>query len=158
MIYIQIPEKYDAAGFLTLAKGDTPIHCLADNIYGVRPDHIKILKRKRIPFKKRRVSHAGDHADGAQGGVQHAIFPAGIEAQHKQQVKPNDEILEVQTVRGLERVEVQDHGRKTDGQQCRDGFALTEPAAQQRSRAQKSNKVQGQPHIFYREERKAYRW
>ena len=52
MVYIQIPEKYDAAGFITLAKSGTPIHCLADNIYGVRPDHIKILKRKRIPFKK----------------------------------------------------------------------------------------------------------
>ena len=52
MVYIQIPEKYDAAGFLTLAKSGTPIHCLADSIYGVRPDHIKILKRKRIPFKK----------------------------------------------------------------------------------------------------------
>ena len=30
----------------------TPVYCLAGNIYGVRPDHIKILRRKRIPFKR----------------------------------------------------------------------------------------------------------
>ncbi len=52
MIYIQISEKNDAMGFLALAKSGTPIYCLADNIYGVRADHIKILKHKRIPFKK----------------------------------------------------------------------------------------------------------
>ena len=52
MIYIQISEKNDAMGFLALAKSGTPIYCLADNIYGVHADHIKILKHKRIPFKK----------------------------------------------------------------------------------------------------------
>lgn len=52
MIYVQIPEKHDAIGFLALAKSGTPVYCLAGNIYGVRADHIKILKRKRILFKK----------------------------------------------------------------------------------------------------------
>jgi hypothetical protein len=52
MIYIQIPEKHDAKGFLLLAKSGTPVSCLADNIYGVTPDHIRMLKRKRITFKK----------------------------------------------------------------------------------------------------------
>ena len=52
MIYIHIPEKYDARGFLVLAKSGTSVYCLAENIYGVHPDHIKILKGKRIPFKK----------------------------------------------------------------------------------------------------------
>ena len=52
MIYVQIPEKHDAKGFLALAKSGTPVYCLAENIYGLRTDHIKILKRKRIPFKK----------------------------------------------------------------------------------------------------------
>ena len=52
MIYVQIPEKHDARGFLLLAKTGAPVTCLADNVYGVSPDHIKILKRKRIPFKK----------------------------------------------------------------------------------------------------------
>jgi hypothetical protein len=52
MIYVQIPEKHDAKGFLLLAKSETPVSCLAENIYGVNPEHIKVLKRKRIPFKK----------------------------------------------------------------------------------------------------------
>ena len=52
MIYVQLPERHDAKGFLALAKSGTPVYCLPGNIYGVRPDHIKILKRKRIPFKK----------------------------------------------------------------------------------------------------------
>jgi hypothetical protein len=52
MVYVQIPEKHDAIGFLALAKRGTPVHCLAGNIYGVRADHITILKRERIPFKK----------------------------------------------------------------------------------------------------------
>jgi hypothetical protein len=52
MIYVQIPEKQDAKGFLLLAKSGTPVSCLQDNIYGVLPEHIKLLKRKRIPFKK----------------------------------------------------------------------------------------------------------
>lgn len=52
MSYIQIPEKYDARGFLLLAKSGASVSCLPDNIYGVTPDHIKLLKRKKIPFKK----------------------------------------------------------------------------------------------------------
>jgi hypothetical protein len=52
MIYVQIPEKHDAKGFLLLAKSGTPVSCLPRNIYGVTPEHVKILKRKRIPFKK----------------------------------------------------------------------------------------------------------
>jgi len=52
MIYIQIPEKHDAKGFLLLAKSGSAISCLADNIYGVSPEQIKLLKRKRITFKK----------------------------------------------------------------------------------------------------------
>ena len=52
MIYIRIAEKHDARGFLLLAKSGVPVSCLADNVYGVSPEHIKILQRKRIPFKK----------------------------------------------------------------------------------------------------------
>ena len=52
MIYIQIPEKCDARGFLLLAKSGTSVSCLPGNIYGVVPEHIKLLKRKKIPFKK----------------------------------------------------------------------------------------------------------
>ncbi len=52
MIYIRIPEKHDAKGFLLLAKSGAPVTCLPDNIYGVNTEHVKILKRKRIPFKK----------------------------------------------------------------------------------------------------------
>jgi hypothetical protein len=52
MTYIQIPEEYDARGFLLLAKSGAPVSCLPDNIYGVVPEHIKLLKRKKIPFKK----------------------------------------------------------------------------------------------------------
>ena len=52
MIYIQIPEKHDAEGFLLLAKSGASVTCLPDNIYGVTSEHIKILKRKKIPFKK----------------------------------------------------------------------------------------------------------
>jgi len=52
MIYIQIPEKDDARGFLVLAKSGTPVSCLSRNVYGVTPEHIKLLKRKQISFKK----------------------------------------------------------------------------------------------------------
>jgi hypothetical protein len=51
MMYVQIPEKHDAEGFLLLAKSGTSVTCLQDNIYGVMSEHIKILKRKKIPFK-----------------------------------------------------------------------------------------------------------
>ncbi len=52
MIYIRIPEKHDAAGFLTLAKSGVAVTCLPENTYGVCPEHVKLLKRMRIPFKK----------------------------------------------------------------------------------------------------------
>jgi hypothetical protein len=52
MLYIQIPEKYDARGFLLLAKSGLPVSCLPRNVYGVSPAHLKLLKRKQIPFKK----------------------------------------------------------------------------------------------------------
>ena len=52
MIYIQIPERHDAVGFLALAKSGIPISCLPENSYGVQQEHLKILKREKIPFKK----------------------------------------------------------------------------------------------------------
>jgi hypothetical protein len=52
MIYIQLPEKHDARGFLLLAKSGAPVSCLSGNIYGVTPEHIKVLKRNKIAFKK----------------------------------------------------------------------------------------------------------
>jgi len=51
MIYIQIPEKFDARGFLLLAKSGIPVYCLAKNIYGVRQEQLKLLKNKKILFK-----------------------------------------------------------------------------------------------------------
>ena len=50
--YIQIPEKHDAKGFLALATSGIPVTCMPENTYGVHPEQLKILKRKRIPFKK----------------------------------------------------------------------------------------------------------
>lgn len=52
MIYIQIPEKHDAVGFLTLAKSGTSVLCLPENTYGVVQEHLTLLRRKHIPFKK----------------------------------------------------------------------------------------------------------
>jgi hypothetical protein len=52
MIYIQIAEKHDAKAFLILAKSGYPVVCLAQNTYVVRDEHLKILKRKGIAFKK----------------------------------------------------------------------------------------------------------
>ncbi len=52
MIYIQIPEDYDAAGFIALAKSGIPVSCLPHNTYGVDREHLRILKRKKIAFKK----------------------------------------------------------------------------------------------------------
>ncbi len=52
MIHIQIAEKHDARGFLLLAQSGIPVNCLPHNVYGVAPEHIKLLKRKQIPFKK----------------------------------------------------------------------------------------------------------
>ena len=52
MIYIQIPEARRPDALLILIKSGFPIVCLAGKTYGVRDEHLKILKRKRIPFKK----------------------------------------------------------------------------------------------------------
>lgn len=51
-IYIQIPERYRADAFLLLVKSGFSVVCLAGKIYGVRDEHVKFLRRKRIPFKK----------------------------------------------------------------------------------------------------------
>lgn len=56
MIYIQLSDKQDAKGFLVLAKSGFPVVCLAENTYGVREEHLKLLKRKRISFKKLEAS------------------------------------------------------------------------------------------------------
>lgn len=52
MIYIQIPEKHDADGFLAMAKSGTAITCLPENSYGVQPEHRRLLERMGIPFRK----------------------------------------------------------------------------------------------------------
>ena len=52
MIYIQIPEKQDAKAFILLAKSGFPVVCLPENTYSVRQEHLNLLKRNRIPFKK----------------------------------------------------------------------------------------------------------
>lgn len=52
MVYIQIPEASDEAAFLILAKSGTPVTCLPENVYGVRPEQLKILRRLHVPFKK----------------------------------------------------------------------------------------------------------
>jgi hypothetical protein len=56
MIYIQLSDKQDAKGFLLLAKSGFPVVCLPENTYGVREEHLKLLKRKRISFKKLEAS------------------------------------------------------------------------------------------------------
>lgn len=52
MIYIQIPEAHRADALLMLVKSGLSIVCLPQKRYGVCEEHLKILKRKRIPFKK----------------------------------------------------------------------------------------------------------
>lgn len=52
MIYIRIPDKHDAKALLLLAKSGSPVVCLPENVYGVRDEHLKILKRRKISFKK----------------------------------------------------------------------------------------------------------
>jgi len=52
MTYIQIPERHRADAFLLLVKSGFSVVCLAGKIYGVREEHLKFLRRKRIPFKK----------------------------------------------------------------------------------------------------------
>ncbi len=56
MIYIRLSEKQDAKGFLVLAKSGLPVMCLPENTYGVREEHLKLLKGKRIGFKKLEAS------------------------------------------------------------------------------------------------------
>ena len=51
MIYIQLSEKVDAKGLMVLIKSGYSILCLPENIYGVRTEHLKVLKAKKIPFK-----------------------------------------------------------------------------------------------------------
>jgi hypothetical protein len=52
MIYIQIPEEHNAEGFIALATSGPPVICLPENIYGVITEHLRVLRQKRIPFKK----------------------------------------------------------------------------------------------------------
>lgn len=52
MIYIQIPEAHRSDALLMLVKSGVPIVCLPQKRYGVHEEHLKILKRKGIPFKK----------------------------------------------------------------------------------------------------------
>ena len=52
MIYIQIPEAHRADALLMLVKSGLSIVCLPQKRYGVREEHLKMLKRKGIPFKK----------------------------------------------------------------------------------------------------------
>jgi hypothetical protein len=52
MIYIQIPKDDNAQGFLALARSGTTVLCLPENTYAVTSEHLKILRQKRIPFKK----------------------------------------------------------------------------------------------------------
>ncbi len=55
MIFIQIP-KDNGLGFLALAKSGTSVLCLPENIYGVSLEHLKLLRRKQIVFKKLRTN------------------------------------------------------------------------------------------------------
>jgi len=52
MIYIQIPKDNNAQGLLALAKSGTAVLCLPDNTYAVSSEHLTVLRKKRIPFKK----------------------------------------------------------------------------------------------------------
>ena len=57
MIYIQIPEEHDALGFIALATSGPAVVCLPNNTYGVINEHLRVLKQKRIPFKKLETSN-----------------------------------------------------------------------------------------------------
>ena len=52
MIYIQILNDENGAAFVALAKSGPTVLCLPDDTYGVTSEHLKLLKQKRIPFKK----------------------------------------------------------------------------------------------------------
>jgi hypothetical protein len=56
MIYIQISNARRANALLAMLKSGLPVVCLAGKIYGVSAEHLKILKRKRIPFRKLETS------------------------------------------------------------------------------------------------------
>jgi len=58
MIYIQIPEEHDAIGFLELAKSGIPVSCLPQNRYGVCGEHLRLLRRKSIPYRELEASEA----------------------------------------------------------------------------------------------------
>lgn len=57
MIYIRVTDKNDAKTFMALAKSGSPVVCLSENTYGVRDEHLKLLKRKKISFKKLQPSN-----------------------------------------------------------------------------------------------------
>jgi hypothetical protein len=50
-MYIQISPTRDAKAFLILARSGFPLVCLPKNTYGVRLEHLSLLKKRRIPFK-----------------------------------------------------------------------------------------------------------
>lgn len=52
MIYIRVTDRNDAKTFMALAKSGSPVVCLPENTYGVLDEHLRLLKRKRISFKK----------------------------------------------------------------------------------------------------------
>jgi hypothetical protein len=52
MIYIQIPNARRANALLTMIKSGRPVVCLSGKIYGVGEEHLKVLRRKRISFRK----------------------------------------------------------------------------------------------------------
>jgi hypothetical protein len=52
MIQIRIPNKHDAKGFLMLARSGFPVVRLPQNTYVVCAEHLRILRRERIPFRK----------------------------------------------------------------------------------------------------------
>ena len=52
MVFVQIREKHDGKGFLLLAKSGSPIICLPDNVYGVGKEHLKLLKREKVSYKR----------------------------------------------------------------------------------------------------------
>ena len=52
MTYIQIPAAFRADALLLLVKSGFPIVCLPQKKYGVHEEHLNILKRKGIPFRK----------------------------------------------------------------------------------------------------------
>lgn len=52
MIYIRVTGRDDAKVFIALAKSGFPVVCLPENTYGVGHEHLKILRRRKISFKK----------------------------------------------------------------------------------------------------------